>query len=499
MKQVHIHGKVFDDTDFKNLVIGGQNNADTIQFVLPKIYGNEIDFSSSDWIFTITYVNKEGEGDAVVLTKSDSSKSENIYLDWKPSQTATQVEGKLTCQLSGTKKNADADDVSRFTTKPFAIYVDKYLSPEPITQSLPSVIEQALEMMAEYNADVQHAIQIGEAAEENANAAAGSASDAASSASEAESSKVAAAGSALDAADSASEANDSKVAAAGSASDAADSASDANESKIAAAGSASDAADSASEANDSKVAAAGSASDAAGSASEANDSKVAAAGSASDAAGSASEANDSKVAAAGSASEAEFFAKISERYAKGTEDGVAVSSGDGYQDNSKYYKDQCNVIVESGKSDINSLATSKKSEIETLASQKTSSFDAHVNSKQTAFDSTVDEAVTQVTELVSQAESAKTLAEAAKAGAEAARDETEVLRDISGAASTIISSNLTANRVLVSDGTGKVAISGITTTLLNYLSGLTGNVQTQINSKLNSSALTLKDASYSAL
>lgn len=478
MKQVHIHGKVFDDTDFKNLVIGGQNNADTIQFVLPKIFGNEIDFSSSDWIFTITYVNKEGEGDAVVLTKSDSSKSENIYLDWKPSQTATQVEGKLTCQLSGTKKNADADEVSRFTTKPFAIYVDKYLSPEPITQSLPSVIEQALEMMAEYNADVQHAIQIGEAAEEHANAAAGSALDAASSASEAESSKVAAAGSASDAADSASEANDSKVAAAGSASDAAGSASEANDSKIAAAGSASDAADSAS---------------------EANDSKVAAAGSASGAAGSASEANDSKIAAAGSASEAESFAKISERYAKGTEDGMAVSSGDGYQDNSKYYKDQCNVIVESGKSDINSLATSKKSEIETLASQKTSSFDAHVNSKQTAFDSTVDEAVTQVTELVSQAESAKTLAEAAKAGAEAARDETEVLRDISGAASTIISSNLTVNRVLVSDGNGKVAISGITTTLLNYLSGLTGNVQTQINSKLNSSALTLKDASYSAL
>ena len=242
MKQVHIHGKVFDDTDFKNLVIGGQNNADTIQFVLPKIFGNEIDFSSSDWIFTITYVNKEGEGDAVVLTKSDSSKSENIYLDWKPSQTATQVEGKLTCQLSGTKKNADADDVSRFTTKPFAIYVDKYLSPEPITQSLPSVIEQALEMMAEYNADVQHAIQIGEAAEENANAAAGSASDAASSASEAESSKV---------------------------------------------------------------------------------------------------------AAAGSASEAEFFAKISERYAKGTEDGVAVSSGEGYQDNAKYYKELCAQLASS--------------------------------------------------------------------------------------------------------------------------------------------------------
>ena len=178
---------------------------------------------------------------------------------------------------------------------------------------------------------------------------------------------------------------------------------------------------------------------------------------------------------------------------------MAVSSGDGYQDNSKYYKDQCNVIVESGKSDINSLATSKKSEIETLASQKTSSFDAHVNSKQTAFDSTVDEAVTQVTDLVSQAESAKTLAESAKAGAEAARDEAESIVNAEGAISTVISENLTQNRVLISTSNGKIAASEITTTLLTYLSGLTGNVQTQINSKLNSSALTLKNASYSAL
>ncbi len=304
MKQVHIHGKVFDDTDFKNLVIGGQNNADTIQFVLPKIFGNEIDFSSSDWIFTITYVNKEGEGDAVLLTKSDSSKSENIYLDWKPSQTATQVEGKLTCQLSGTKKNTDTDEVSRFTTKPFAIYVDKYLSPEPITQMLPSVIEQALEMMAEYNADVQHAIQVGEAAEEHANAA------------------------------------------------------------------------------------------------------------------------------AGSASESESFSKISERYAKGTESGEAVSSGAGFQDNALYYKNLC--------------------------------FEA-------------------------------------KEAAEAARNEAESIVNAEGAISTVISENLTQNRVLISTSNGKIAASEITTTLLNYLSGLTGNVQTQITSKLNSSALTLKNASYTAL
>lgn len=33
--------------------------------------------------------------------------------------------------------------------------------------------------------------------------------------------------------------------------------------------------------------------------------------------------------------------KLAERYAKGTEGGVAVTSGEGYQDNARYYKDLC--------------------------------------------------------------------------------------------------------------------------------------------------------------
>lgn len=37
--------------------------------------------------------------------------------------------------------------------------------------------------------------------------------------------------------------------------------------------------------------------------------------------------------------------KLAERYAKGTEDGTPVSSGTGYQDNAKYYKDQAESIV----------------------------------------------------------------------------------------------------------------------------------------------------------
>lgn len=51
---------------------------------------------------------------------------------------------------------------------------------------------------------------------------------------------------------------------------------------------------------------------------------------------------------------------------------------------------------------------------------------------------------------------------------------------ITGAASTITSSNLVANRVLVSNSSGKVGVSNITSTELNYLDGVTSNIQSQI-------------------
>lgn len=54
---------------------------------------------------------------------------------------------------------------------------------------------------------------------------------------------------------------------------------------------------------------------------------------------------------------------------------------------------------------------------------------------------------------------------------------------ITGGASTITSSNLTASRALVSDASGKVAVSDVTSTELGYLDGVTSNVQTQLNNK----------------
>lgn len=56
---------------------------------------------------------------------------------------------------------------------------------------------------------------------------------------------------------------------------------------------------------------------------------------------------------------------------------------------------------------------------------------------------------------------------------------------ITGGASTITTSNLTANRALVSDASGKVAVSAVTGTELGYLDGVTSNIQTQLDSKLS--------------
>lgn len=61
---------------------------------------------------------------------------------------------------------------------------------------------------------------------------------------------------------------------------------------------------------------------------------------------------------------------------------------------------------------------------------------------------------------------------------------------IAGGASTITDDNLTANRALVSDGNGKVAVSNVTSTELGYLDGVTSNVQTQLNKKLESAPVT---------
>lgn len=57
---------------------------------------------------------------------------------------------------------------------------------------------------------------------------------------------------------------------------------------------------------------------------------------------------------------------------------------------------------------------------------------------------------------------------------------------ITGAATSIAASNLTASRVLISNSSGKVAVSDVTSTELGYLDGVTSNIQTQLNAKIES-------------
>ena len=54
---------------------------------------------------------------------------------------------------------------------------------------------------------------------------------------------------------------------------------------------------------------------------------------------------------------------------------------------------------------------------------------------------------------------------------------------VTGGASSIVTSNLTISRALVSDGGGKVGVSAVTATELGYLSGVSSAIQTQLNAK----------------
>jgi len=54
---------------------------------------------------------------------------------------------------------------------------------------------------------------------------------------------------------------------------------------------------------------------------------------------------------------------------------------------------------------------------------------------------------------------------------------------VTGGASSIVTSNLTVSRALVSDGGGKVSVSSVTSTEMSYLSGVSSAIQTQLNAK----------------
>lgn len=65
---------------------------------------------------------------------------------------------------------------------------------------------------------------------------------------------------------------------------------------------------------------------------------------------------------------------------------------------------------------------------------------------------------------------------------------------VTGAITTVVTLDLTASRALVSNPSGKLAISGTTSTEIGYVSGVTSAIQTQINSRIADTGDTMTGA-----
>ena len=70
---------------------------------------------------------------------------------------------------------------------------------------------------------------------------------------------------------------------------------------------------------------------------------------------------------------------------------------------------------------------------------------------------------------------------------------------ITGAASTVASANLGASKALISDASGKIAVSPVTSIELGYLSGVTSSIQAQITSKADNTALSLHSSATTGI
>ena len=70
---------------------------------------------------------------------------------------------------------------------------------------------------------------------------------------------------------------------------------------------------------------------------------------------------------------------------------------------------------------------------------------------------------------------------------------------ITGAATTVTASNLTASRAAVSNASGKIDVSAVTTTELNYVSGVTSAIQTQITTAMPSGGIILWSGSVASI
>ena len=75
----------------------------------------------------------------------------------------------------------------------------------------------------------------------------------------------------------------------------------------------------------------------------------------------------------------------------------------------------------------------------------------------------------------------------------AAAVETRRVANIAGAISTVTTSDLTASRALITNGSGKIAISDVTSDEIAHLDGVSSGIQTQLDAKIATTASASND------
>lgn len=95
----------------------------------------------------------------------------------------------------------------------------------------------------------------------------------------------------------------------------------------------------------------------------------------------------------------------------------------------------------------------------------------------------IDEGATNTTIVDGLTSTSTTSALSAKQG-KVLNDKIETKQaTVIGAATTIVVNDLTTNRALISDSSGKIAVSAVTSTELGYLDGVTSKIQSQLDAK----------------
>ena len=145
------------------------------------------------------------------------------------------------------------------------------------------------------------------------------------------------------------------------------------------------------------------------------------------------------------------------------------------------YQNSLNDITTTGSQAVSSIASAKDSAITDMNTILTSVEESEVNAaaSASAAKASADKAKETADSIVNNSAD-KDLSNLSTTG-QAKFDAKQ--NTITGGATTITSANLTAGRALVSDGSGKVSVSAVTSTELGYLDGVTSNVQTQLNAK----------------